>query len=298
MKHKPVLLNEVINTLSPSKGQTFIDGTLGAGGHAKEIIRKISPGGTFLGIDKDPDNLRETKEFLEKVSKEENLDLNLNFKVGDYKDIKDFLNEKKLPKVDGLILDLGFSSNQLESGKGFSFQKDEPLIMRYDDNLEKVNAFFVLNNFDKGALIRIFSDFGEEKYASKIAEEIIKTRKNKAIKTTFELSNLIKKSVPNKKSKIHPATRVFMALRIFINDEFGSLKDLLEDLTSFMANDSKVAIISFHSLEDRIVKNYFKKIVKNGKAEFIEKLIRPTEEEISNNPRSRSAKLRSIKIKK
>ncbi|MEX0689845.1 MAG: 16S rRNA (cytosine(1402)-N(4))-methyltransferase RsmH [Candidatus Paceibacterota bacterium] len=298
MIHKPVLLNEVLNILDPQSGQFFIDGTLGGGGHAKKVVERLTPKGIFLGIDRDSKTLKDAKEELESLISEENLDINLLIEPCDFKDTNQLIKEKKLGKADCLLLDLGFSSMQLESGKGFSFKRDEPLIMRYDGKVDELTAARVLNEFDEKTLARLLKDFGEERFADRIANSISKQRREKSLRTTFDLVEAVKRAVPGSgKSKIHPATKTFMALRIFVNDEFGSLKDILDSLPEFMKKNSKIAVISFHSLEDKIVRRHFGKMKELGTAEYINKdPITPTKEEIFNNPRSRSAKLRAIKL--
>ena len=298
LKHIPVLLKEIIEVLDPHPGEFFIDGTLGGAGHTKEIIKKISPGGKLLAIDWDGDTAangeKTLKEIIKKKSlKVETLTINENFA-----NLKEILKRKKLPKADGLILDLGLSTIELESGKGFSFRKDEPLIMRYDGNVSALTAVRVLSEFDRNQLAEIIKTFGEERFAKRIAERIVEKRKKKPIRTTFELVEAIKDALPRGyRSKIHPATRTFLALRIFINEELGNLKAILNDLPQIVINGGRVAIISFHSLEDRPVKHHFRELVKEGRAELINKKpIIPSEEEIKNNPRSRSAKLRAIRV--
>ena len=223
-------------------------------------------------------------------------------------------------KADGLILDLGFSSEQIESGRpacnallsnagrGFSFGKDEPLDMRYDQR-EGMTAADIVNKFSEKDLAEIFWKYGEERYSRRIAAKIVEERKKEPIKTTAELVEIIKKSVPGsyERGRIHPATRVFQALRIFVNQELENLETLLKNIDKIVKG--RVAIISFHSLEDRLVKNYFRELKKQGKAVILtnpegkpsvsygaRKPIRPSREEILKNPRSRSAKMRAIKI--
>jgi 16S rRNA (cytosine1402-N4)-methyltransferase len=236
---------------------------------------------------------------------------------GNYADLPEIFKKIHRPlkkseglKADGLIIDLGFSSEQIEqSGRGFSFLKDEPLIMRYAD--EGLTAAEVINSFSEKDLADILWRYGEERFSRQIAPKIIEERKRKRILTTFELVEIIKKAVPKKyeRGRIHPATRVFQALRIYVNRELENLETLLKKLDpetdvlhrcgagKILNNKGRVAIISFHSLEDRLVKNYFKQMAKKGYAEILtKKPITPTKEEIKNNPRSRSAKMRAVKI--
>jgi len=200
-------------------------------------------------------------------------------------------------KVSGLIVDLGLSSDQLEnSGRGFSFLKDEILDMRFDSESKEPTATEIINSFSEKELAGIFWKYGEEGNSRRVAKEIVEKRRKNRIKTTFELVKIIENTVP-RRGKIHPATKVFQALRIYINDEFGNLEKLLKSLNNILAKGGRAAIISFHSLEDRLVKNCFRDIAKRGQAEILtKKPIVPSQEEIKNNQRSRSAKLRAIKI--
>lgn len=282
--HIPVLLKEVIEILNPKPGEFFIDGTVGSGGHAAEIIKRIGSKGKFLGIDWDENNLND-----------------LISVHGNFADLPQILKEKKLDKADGLLLDLGMSSEQLEhSGRGFSFMRDEPLIMKYNRESASLTAAEVLNSFGGKELAEIFWKYSEERFSRRIARKIIEERKKKRILTTFDLVEVIKKAVPKnyEKGRIHPATRVFQALRIYINQELENLEKLLKNLDKILKPKGRVAIISFHSLEDRLIKNYFREMAKQGKAEILtKKPFRPSLEEIQKNPRSRSAKLRVLVIR-
>ncbi|MEK7553557.1 MAG: 16S rRNA (cytosine(1402)-N(4))-methyltransferase RsmH, partial [Patescibacteria group bacterium] len=282
--HKSVLLKESIAILNPQPGELFIDGTIGSGGHSEAILEKIGPSGKLLGIDWD-------KNAIERL------------KIEKFKDFKNVVlvhgNYADLPKVsqslkaDGLIVDLGFSSEQL-NGKGISFLKDEVLDMRYDAE-NSLTAAEVINSFNEKDLADIFWKYGEERFSRQISKKIVGERKGGRILTTFELIEIIKKAVPKfyERGRLHPATRVFQALRIYVNRELENLETLLKNLNGILNNKGRVAIISFHSLEDRLVKNYFRQMAKEGYAEILtKKPITPTEEEIRNNPRSRSAKMR------
>ncbi|MDP3015000.1 MAG: 16S rRNA (cytosine(1402)-N(4))-methyltransferase RsmH [bacterium] len=317
--HKPVLLKEVIEILNPQSGEFFIDGTLGSGGHAVEIIKKISPNGIFLGVDWDKDVIENFKSNLK--PKSYNLKA-IRLVHGNYADLPEILSaygrspegrkKYKLPKADGLLIDLGFSSEQLEkSGRGFSFLRDEPLDMRYDTKVESLTAAEAVNSFNEKDLADIFWKYGEERFSRRIAKKIVEERKKKRILITFDLVEVIKRAVPKsyEKGRIHPATRVFQALRIYVNDELGNLEKLLKNLEKIIKPKGRVAIISFHSLEDRLVKNYFREMAKpariatqsvaggKGMAEILtKKPITATLEEIRSNPRSRSAKMRAIKL--
>ena len=290
--HKSVLLKESIAILNPQPGEFFIDGTIGSGGHSEAILEKIGPSGKLLGIDWDRKAIENCKLGIGNFS-------NVILVNGNYANLTEILKEKKLPKADGLIIDLGFSSEQIEnSNKGFSFMKDEPLIMRYAN--EGLTAAEIVNSFNEKDLADIFWKYGEERFSRQIAKKIVEERKKGRILTTFELVEIIKKAVPKfyERGRLHPATRVFQALRICVNRELENLETLLKKIPEIMKSKGRAAIISFHSLEDRLVKNYFKQMAKEGYAEILtRKPITPTEEEIKNNPRSRSAKMRAIQIK-
>ncbi|MEK7464211.1 MAG: 16S rRNA (cytosine(1402)-N(4))-methyltransferase RsmH [Patescibacteria group bacterium] len=293
MEHTPVLLKEVMNILEPKPGQFFIDGTLDGGGHATEIINAISPNGTFLGIDWDEEMI---KRFKNKTEDKTGVILaNDNFR-----NTPVILNNKNLPKADGMLLDLGFSSYHIqESGKGFSFQKDEPLDMKYNKEQE-LTAAHVVNSLPRETLAEIFKKYGEERNANKFAEAIVRERNKKQIKTTTDLVSAIE-SVASRggyeRGRIHPATRVFQALRIFVNEELQNVEEILERINEVLRPAGRVAVISFHSLEDRLVKNKFRDMAKEKRGILLtKKPIVPTREEILRNPRSRSAKLRALQI--
>ncbi|OGG43056.1 16S rRNA (cytosine(1402)-N(4))-methyltransferase [Candidatus Jorgensenbacteria bacterium RIFCSPLOWO2_12_FULL_42_11] len=309
--HIPVLLKEATAVLNPKPGEFFIDGTVNGGGHAVAILEKISPAGKFLGIDWDENAIERLKiEGLKNCK-------NAILVQGNYADLPEIL--EKIRKADpsiplranGLLLDLGMSSEQLEhSGRGFSFRKNEPLIMQYQSSSEILTAAEIINSFKEEELADIFFKYGEERFSRKIAKEIIKERQNKRILTTFELVEIIKKAAPKnyEKGRIHPATRIFQALRIYVNSELENLEKLLKNLDKIFPSEAnqplaekpkgRVAIISFHSLEDRLVKNYFREMAKQGKAEILtKKPIRPTFQETQANPRARSAKMRAVKLR-
>ncbi|RJQ28588.1 16S rRNA (cytosine(1402)-N(4))-methyltransferase RsmH [Candidatus Parcubacteria bacterium] len=289
--HKPVLLQEVITFLDPHPGNFVIDGTINGGGHSKEILKRIKPKGMLLGIDWDSDLvIRARKEFGQEKS--------VILSQGNYADIHNILRARRLPKADGLLLDLGFSSEHLKhSGRGFSFSLDEPLEMTYDRN--RAPVWEVLRDTDERALARIISEFGEERFASRIAREIKNTGKRHPIRTTLELSDAIVRAVPGsyERGRIHPATRTFQALRIYANDELKNLETALEHLGEILKEDGRIVIISFHSLEDRIVKNSFRKMEKSKQLTVLtKKPIQASMQEIRENPRSRSAKLRAARM--
>jgi 16S rRNA (cytosine1402-N4)-methyltransferase len=276
MTHIPVLLNEVIAVLNPQPGEFFIDGTVGSGGHATEIIKKIGSEGKFLGIDWDENNLND-----------------LISVHGNFADLPEILKNRKLGKVDGLLLDLGFSSEQLKNGRGFSFSgPEEPLLMTYD--LKATSMKNWLKKLNEKELTEIIRNFSDERYAKRIARAIKQNRS--PIETNKQLAEIVSQAVPGnyERGRIHPATRTFLALRIFANKELLNLEKLLSSLEQILKAGGRIAIISFNSSEDRIVKNFFREKAKTGEMKILtKKPISPIFEEIKQNPRSRSAKLRA-----
>ena len=285
MKHRPVLLNETIEGLGLSEDSVVLDCTFGGGGHSKEILRRYRKA-KVVAIDEDRN-----------VEGGENISLYHE----NFRNLDRVLQKENIEKVDGVIFDLGFSSDQLESsGRGFSFLKDEPLLMtlKAKPGEEDLTAKMVINNWSEKSLADIIYGYGEERYARRIARVIAEERFRKPIETTGELVEIIKKAVPSRyrTKKIHFATRTFQALRIAVNDELGALKEGLEKGFEALKPESRMAVISFHSLEDRIVKKFYIKKREESKAVLINKKpIRASDEEIKNNIRSRSAKLRIIK---
>jgi len=291
--HKSVLLQEVIEIFNPQPGQKYIDATINGGGHAKAILERIRPEGKLLGIDLDCDLISELKE-----EKNESLQL----ACGNFADIVKISKEYNFEKVNGILLDLGFSSYHIEkSGRGFSFMRDEPLDMRYrtavSGNGSKIKtALEILNNEDEREIGRILREYGEERFAARIAKVIVEQRKIKPITSTFQLVEVVERSTPRwyHRRSIHPATKTFQALRIAVNRELKNLEKALEDSINILAGHGKIIVISFHSLEDRLVKNFFKEKEKEQKLKILaKKPIRPTPLEIKINPRSRRAKLRT-----
>lgn len=303
MKHVPVLLNKVLEILSPESHKFIIDGTVDGGGHTASILEKMMPsGGKLLAIDWDRETLEKTKKEIEAKFQIPNSKLKIFWTHDNYANLPAILKDRNLGKADGLLLDLGFSSGQLEnSGRGFSFLKDEPLDMRYNARQEAKNltAAEIVNSFGEQALADIFWKYGEEKMSRKIAKKIVEMRKRKRILTTFDLVEAVKSAVQRnyEQGRIHPATRVFQALRIYVNGELENLEKILKNLSDILGSHGVAVIISFHSLEDRLVKNRFKEMYKNGIANILtKKPIIPAKEEIIANPRARSAKLRAAEI--
>lgn len=285
--HQPVLLEKVIKYLNPQKGENFIDCTIGEAGHSLAILEKTKPKGRVLGIDVDSDSLK-------RIQSQERLIL----VRGNFKDLKKIIQENRFDPVNGVLFDLGLSSWQIEkSGKGFTFKKDEPLIMILNGRQE-VTAEEVLNTWPEESLIEIFKRYGEEKYSRRIVTAIVNYRKFSPIKTTFQLKEIINKTVPFSKTRRGKSNRVlarvFQALRIVINDELENLKQGLSQAMKIVAPKGRIVVISFHSLEDRFVKNFFKNKEKKGQLKILtKKPIIADEIELNVNPRARSAKLRA-----
>lgn len=283
--HTPVLLNEVLEYLDPKPNEFIVDGTINGGGHAREILKKIKPSGTLLGVDWDPGLLSSTKEKLEKEK--------VVLAAGNYADLPEIIRQHRLPRADGLLLDLGFSSWQLETGRGFSFQKNEPLQMTYDPAGEP--AFRIISETGEDKLAEIIREYGGERFAKRIARAI-KTAKPK---TTGQLRDAIISAVPRgyERGRIDPATRTFQAIRIYANRELENLRKILGELPEIMQNGGRAVILTFHSLEDAIVKQEFRRLAKERGWELLtKKPIPASRAETFNNPRSRSAKLRAIKV--
>ena len=296
--HKSVLLQEVIDGLNIQKGDIFVDGTLGNGGHLEEVVKRFGNTAVMIGIDQDHDAISRATARLEAYK------CPIHYVEGNFRDIQTILKSLNFEKVDKILFDIGLSSNQFEeSGRGFSFQKDEPLLMTFRKDLKEgdLTAKEILNNWELENINTILSSYGEEQFAWKIANAIVERRKIKPIETTFELVEIVKSATPNfyHHRKIHPATKTFQALRITVNDEIESLKDGIKNGFELLNYGGRLAVISFHSLEDRVVKKFFS--AKGGSASggkegiiITKKPIVPTDEEVKENPRSRSAKLRII----
>ena len=294
MTHIPVLRDESIDGLAITSGDIIVDGTLGGGGHTFEMIRRFGSGVKIIGLDLDADALDRAKALIG------DSDHDTVFRVIGFQDMDKVLDELNIPTVDRILLDLGISSFQLEvAGRGFSFMKDEPLLMnmKKDPTDEDVTAQDVVNTWEEKTLADIIYGFGEEKYSRKIAKAIVEARKEKPIETTFDLVKIIDSAVGRnyRGLKIHPATRTFQAIRIAVNSELTNIEHVIEKGFARLAPHGRMAIITFHSLEDRIVKRAFVEIKAHGYASIItKKPIVPTTDELKNNPRARSAKLRII----
>lgn len=292
--HIPVLLHEVIEYLDPGPDDNFIDGTGGAAGHTLAILAKNAPNGRILFFDRDGEAIARAKETIAAKGASERV----IFVNDTYANIAQVVQEKNFSPVSGILLDLGLSSDQLENSKrGFSFMKDEPLDMRYSAEQE-LTAREIINHWSAEEIEKIIKEYGEELFARRISEEIIKSRKIKPILNTKELVEAVAKAIPKKfqYGRIHFATRTFQGLRIAVNDELGNLQRFLPQAIDALDGGGRLVIISFHSLEDRMVKNFFRDLAKAGQAELLtKKPVRAGGDELNKNPRSRSAKLRAIK---
>ena len=298
--HKPVMVQEVLQLLNLCAGKVIVDCTVGGGGHTKEILKGIAPGGYLIGLDKDREILEKTKSSLVDAgllpADDESQDRKTSsFYHTDYVNLEEVIDIAGKGSVDGILLDLGVSSMQLEAAdRGFSFGKEGPLDMRMDRS-SNVTAYDILKTVSLKELEHIIRKYGEDYRAKRIATAIVQHRRKVGyIKTTTELSNVIKSVVPFSGKKINPATLTFQALRIVVNDELKNLEDLLNNIYKLLKKGGRIVVISFHSLEDRIVKNAFRNASEDGKLEILtRKPLRPSREEIRANPRSRSAKLRA-----
>jgi 16S rRNA (cytosine1402-N4)-methyltransferase len=306
-KHIPVMLPQVISYLNCTPGRIYVDCTLGGSGHARAICEKIIPGGIFIGIDQDIDAVRNAKKVLTPLK------LTIHLFHDNFIYLPELLQQLKIDAVDGILLDLGISLHQLESsGRGFSFNKDEPLDMRMNIT-SRTTAEDLINSMEEKSLKKIFYNFGEERWAGQIAKRIVTQRQRKPIRSSKELAQIVCDAVPKKvsyKQKIHPATRTFMALRIAVNRELEMLDAFMKNVADLLNPNGRLCVLSFHSLEDRIVKHRMKALEKGcicppGLPECVcnkkslvriltKKVVRPTKEEVANNPMARSAKLRAV----
>lgn len=299
--HYTVMKNEAVDALECQDGKIYVDCTLGGGGHSELILSRISPNGRLIAFDVDDDAIEASSKRLMDYK-------NLTIVKSSYTNIKQVLRDLGIEKITGGVLfDLGASYHQLtKQERGFSFMKEAPLDMRFGKDGD-LTAYDVVNMYCEDDLVRIFSQYGEEHFSKRIAKKIVEQRKVKSIETTTELSDIIVSAVPHVKSKVHPATRVFQAIRIEVNDELQNVKNTLNDVLDLLEFGAIISVISFHSLEDRIVKQFFKYYSTSchcDKTQMIckcppavlelvnKKPITASEAELSENPPSRSAKLR------
>lgn len=302
-EHKPVLLNETIDNLHVKPEGTYVDGTLGGGGHAYEVVKRLSPQGRFIGIDQDADAIRAAGQKLAEFG-------NVTLIRSNYCSIREELMGNNVTGVDGIVLDLGVSSYQLDTPqRGFSYMSDAPLDMRMDQR-NNLTAGDIINGYSEAELYRVIRDYGEDRFAKNIAKHIVAARTVKKIETTYELVDAIRSAIPMKIQKTmgHPAKQTFQAIRIELNRELDVLEGTLDTMIDLLNPGGRICIITFHSLEDRIVKNAFRRNenpctcppglpvcvcgkVSRGKV-ITRKPIIPDEKEMEENPRSKSAKLR------
>ncbi|MBC7836904.1 16S rRNA (cytosine(1402)-N(4))-methyltransferase RsmH [Acetobacteraceae bacterium] len=287
--HTTVLLREALELLAPEDTDYVIDATLGLGGHSEAILVQAKV--TLLGIDADPQAIAASSSrlglFGERVKLVE----------GNFRDLEKILHHEGIEKADKVLFDLGWNSTQMQSGRGFSFRHDEPLSMSYGKSpASGFTAREILNEWDEKVLADVLYGYGEERYARRIAKAIIERRALKPIETTIELAEIIKDAVPAlyRHGRIHPATRTFQALRIAVNDELGSLEKGIAAAWKHLAPNGRIAVITFHSIEDRIVKKLFAGYAKEGGTLLVKKPLIADSQEISHNPSARSAKLRGI----
>ena len=307
-KHIPIMLNEVLEGLDIKPDGTYVDGTLGGAGHSSEIVKRLSDKGQLIGIDQDMDAIKASSERLKEYK-------NVKIIHSNYVNMKSVLQDEGIDGVDGILLDLGVSSYQFDNKeRGFSYREDAPLDMRMDRDVP-YTAQDIVNDYSQDELRRIISDYGEEKFAGRIAANIVNKRETKRIETTFELNDIIKDAIPAaaRRKGGNPCKKTYQALRIELNKELMVLEDSLEDMIEMLKPNGRLCIITFHSLEDRIVKSAFRTAenpcicppefpvctcgrVSKGKV-ITRKPIVANDEELEINPRSSSAKLRVFERK-
>jgi 16S rRNA (cytosine1402-N4)-methyltransferase len=305
-RHISVMVNEVIDYLGCSPGKTYVDGTLGGGGHAQAILRLIGPKGLLIGVDRDPDAIAWARDALQKFHS------NVQLFNDNYTRLPHILAQAGRKGVDGIVLDLGLSLYQLEgSGRGFSFMRDEPLDMRMNPE-DPHSAEDMVNRFSEKDLAHLLARYGEEPWAKRIAKAIVRVRRNGRITSSLQLAEIVKEAIPAKyrSRRIHPATRTFQALRIAVNRELEGLEAFLNQAVGLLNPRGRLCVLSFHSLEDRIVKQRFKAMARGcdcppdfpvcvcGKrpqvAILTRKPVAPDPAEVASNPMARSAKLRAV----
>ena len=290
--HRPVLLHEVVELLALKQSDIVVDATLGGAGHSSEIVSHLGKKGMLIGIDADRDAVRRAEKMLFDAKPK------VSIVEGNFRDLSKHLHKLSVRKIDKALFDLGWSSYQLDAGRGFSLKSDEPLLMTYGKDVKpgSVTAATIVNEWAEESIADVIFGWGEERYSRRIAKAIVERRASKPFISARDLAEAIYAAVPGRyRGRIHPATRTFQALRIAVNDELGALTQGLQEAWEALAPYGRIAVISFHSIEDRIVKQTFKKWEEAGEGKRItRKPIVASEEERKENPRSRSAKLRVI----
>jgi len=288
--HQPVMVTEVLHWLAPKEGDVYVDCTIGTGGHSEAILEKTRGRISLIGIDRDEETLKVAKEALKKYQS------HISLVKANFKHLPQILKEKKIREVDGILYDLGLSSFQLKSReRGFSFRGSAPLDMRVDRS-QKITAAYLVNNLSAAELEDIFLRLGEERWARRVAEFVVRERQKSSLKTTWDLVEVVRKAIPaevRKKRKIHFATKIFQALRIKVNQELENIKIALPLSFEWLRPGGRVCVISYHSLEDRIVKREFSEGKKNRLKILTKKVVKPSSNEILANPSARSARLRA-----
>ena len=291
LSHKPVMLKEVLSMFNLKDGMVVVDATMGLGGHSLSLAEKIVPKGKLIGIDKDAESLAVARGHLKKYSK------NCLLVQDDFRNLDKVLDRSNIEGVDAILFDLGISSFQLDNAvRGFSIRSEGPLDMRMDRK-SFISAYDLLNNLTEEEIASILWKFGQERFSRRIARSLVHARGKAPISSTKELAELIVKVLPIKArfQRIHPATRTFQALRIAVNRELDALDEALKKAALYLNKKGRICVISFHSLEDKIVKENFRAWAKAGKYRLVvKKILRPTPQEMDDNPRSRSAKMRVI----
>lgn len=290
--HMPVMTDEVLEYLKPAPGKVIVDGTMGTGGHSRAILERIAPGGRLIGIDRDLDSLSICRERLK------NFGDACEFVHGSFSDIDTILISRGIRKVDGILFDLGISSYQLaDPDRGFSFQNEGPLDMRMDKD-GYISAYDLVNNLNEDELSTMLRNFGQERWHNRIAHLLVQERQAHPISTTTQLTDIVLRSIPyrfrHRYNRIHPATRTFQAVRIAVNRELETLETALNKSAGLLKKQGRICVISFHSLEDRAVKLYLRKMRDEGIFNVLTpKPLVPQETEVELNPSSRSSKFRA-----
>ncbi len=295
MDHITVLTQEAVDGLALKKSSIVVDATLGAGGHAREITSRLDERGTFVGVDVDEESIAGSREL-------EELPPSVHLSLGNFRDITSILEKLSLTRVDAILADLGWRMEQFSgNGKGFSFSLNEPLIMTYGDPEDyPFVAVDIVNEWDEEDIRNVLKGYGEERFAGRIARAIVEARTHTAITHSDQLADIVRQAVPGfyRTGKIHPATKTFQALRITVNDELEALVEFIEKSVALLSPEGRLAIITFHSLEDRIVKHTFRDYAKRDIGQVLtKKPMSATDEERKLNPRARSAKLRIFEKK-